>query len=59
MATRKNKKRDRHKPGFMTRLSGEEDDYGLPVFTHCNVCGTRLRDAAEAEMGMCERCAAQ
>lgn len=43
-----------------------EGDYGYyqerraddgPVFTHCNVCGRKLRDPEEDEMGMCEGCA--
>lgn len=29
----------------------------MAVFTHCNVCGIRLRTADEDQMGMCERCA--
>jgi hypothetical protein len=35
-------------------LSGDDDG---PVFTHCNVCGKRLREPEEDEMGMCEECA--
>jgi hypothetical protein len=27
-----------------------------PVFTHCNVCGKRLREPEEDEMGMCNDC---
>lgn len=26
------------------------------VFTHCNVCGIKLRTEDEEKMGMCERC---
>lgn len=34
----------------------EETGYH-PIFTHCNVCGARLRECDESEMGMCWRCA--
>lgn len=27
-----------------------------PVFTHCNVCGKRLREPEEDQMGMCLDC---
>lgn len=29
----------------------------VTVFTHCNVCGTRLRDDEEEAIGMCHDCA--
>lgn len=31
-------------------------DY-VPVFTHCNVCGKRIHEPEEDEMGMCAGCA--
>ncbi len=37
-------------------FDGLGDDDG-PVFTHCNVCGKRLREPEEDEMGMCSDCA--
>jgi hypothetical protein len=39
-------------------FDGLGDDYERePVFTHCNVCGKRLREPEEDEMGMCAECA--
>lgn len=35
--------------------SGQEEGYEA-VFTHCNVCGIKLRTEDEDRMGMCERC---
>lgn len=37
-------------------FNGLGDDDGS-VFTHCNVCGKRLREPEEDEMGMCIECA--
>lgn len=37
----------------------KDKDSDTPVFTHCNVCGIRLRDSDEYEMGMCIRCATE
>lgn len=35
------------------------DDHYEPVFTHCNVCGVKLRSRDEDEVGMCEKCSAE
>lgn len=42
--------------GGFDGLGGDDDG---PVFTHCNVCGKRLREPEEDEMGMCLDCANQ
>lgn len=37
---------------------GPEDPEREPfVFTHCNVCGRKLHDPEEDQMGMCAGCA--
>jgi RecJ-like exonuclease len=38
---------------------GVMDSKPALVFTHCNVCGIKLRTEDEDKMGMCERCAAE
>ncbi len=35
-----------------------DDDDESNVFTHCNVCGVKLRHG-EPAMGMCDRCASE
>lgn len=38
-------------------FDGMGGDDEAPIFSHCNVCGIRLRERDEYEIGMCLRCA--
>lgn len=45
----------------LVRAAGLQQEFGVPdyIFSHCNVCGIRLRTSDEDQMGMCERCAGE
>lgn len=50
---------------FASYAKGKEHERTCPdqmttrevVFTNCNVCGRKLHNDAEEEIGMCEKCA--